>query len=186
MTRSSKPRPVPGSRPVGDRLQAFLDRRPDAIRRFTLSDLAREIGVSRQTTWKLLPSWAEDRQRLDTAKVRAFARKHPGARLSDLNHRLTWRRMAAETALPLPTVQRIWASLRLPAEDVDRAVFIRKRADRQRRRLATVLRTETCELCGVTFPWTMHHERARKYVGRWLTCSRSCAQRLRHARAARR
>lgn len=185
MTRSAKNRTFPRKDTAERRLRSFLDRHPDALSRLTLSDVAREIGVSRQTTHKLLPRWTKRREALQRTQVRSFARRHPAARLSDPTRRISWSTIAAETALPVPTVQRIWISSGLPFEDrLDPAVFKLRRAERQRRRLATVLRQETCEVCGARFPWTIHHERARKYVGRWTTCSRSCTQRLRHGRPA--
>lgn len=115
--------------------------------------------------------------------MRAFARTHPKARPSDPSERLGWLQIAAEIGLPALTVRKTWTALRLPNQDwLDPSVIKRKRAESQRCLLAKVLRRETCATCGANFAWTVQHERGRKYEGRAVTCSRSCAQRLRFDR----
>ena len=50
--------------------------------KLTLAEVAREIGVSRQMAFMMLPGWTAKRQRLCEQRVRAFARKHPAPTLS--------------------------------------------------------------------------------------------------------
>ncbi|MDP9237594.1 MAG: hypothetical protein M3P30_09410, partial [Chloroflexota bacterium] len=177
MVRPAKKRRIVGNDTARSRLREFLDGHPDVQSRYTLTEVGREIGVSRQLAFALLPRWTQERQRLQAARVRAFARKHPKARSSKPSKRIAWPQIAAETGLPVTTVRRIWGEMGLRNEDVERIdveTIKRKRAERQRRRLATVLNVETCVVCGERFNWTTEHERALKYFGRSITCSRPC------------
>ncbi len=187
MVRPSNQRTLSaGSGTAASRLREFVDRHPDARSRYSLSEIAGEVGISRQHAFQLLPRWTAERQRLQADQVRAFAQAHPKARLSNPSNRLDWRQIAEEIGLPVTTVRRIWRALRLPNENEDRRdpeAIKRRRADSQRRRHAEVLRLETCVMCSVRFPWTTQHELTRKYHGRSVTCSQSCRQRFHLARS---
>lgn len=165
------------------RLRRFLACHPDAQALFTISDLARELDVSRQRVFVLLPNWKQSQEKLEIQRVRAFARRHPKARLGDPEKRLIWAKISAEARVPVPTLKRIWRMLNLPNEDsCDPQLILRRRAAKAQRRSRAVLKQTTCVYCGKAFPWTWEHERSRRYYGRQITCSRSCGQRLRVAR----
>src|SRR4029079_16143207 len=94
---------TPSARPAAttaaSRLRTFLDCHPDARWRFTRAEVARATGVSPQRALVLLPRWTQERQRLQAARVRAFARTHPEARAANTNKRQTWSQIAVELDL---------------------------------------------------------------------------------------
>jgi hypothetical protein len=146
----------------------------------SLADIARELGVSRQAVWLLLPRWHQARVRAHTERVRRFAQRHPNARRRGDSSFMTWREIGGELALSAHLVSKLWLELgfpniwRSPAQEVKA-----RRALKQREHLSRVLETKTCLVCARQFPWTFLRERDRRLVGKHVVCSRSCAQKLR-------
>jgi hypothetical protein len=162
------------------RLRCFLALHPDALWKYTVSDLGRELGVSRPMVHVLLPNWTKRRKHLQIERIRSFALEHPKARLFDANERIPWPQIAEDIGLSVKLVKQGWLALGLPIEDrLEREVVKERCAQRQRRLLQTVIREETCVVCGAAFPWTKMHERGRRREGRSLSCSRSCGQKVR-------
>lgn len=185
MVRSAGQQSVRGNGNAASRLRDFLDVHADARWRYGLTEIAREIGVSRQMVFVMLPGWTEERQRLAAKRVRAYARRHRTVRGADPGERRSWASIAAEIGLPVSMVKTIWRTLGLSnSERLDPDCLKRRRGKWQVRHLAEVLRTETCVICGADFAWTRGLEYRRKYDRRSFTCSRSCAQRFRFRKQA--
>ena len=189
-----KPDTRRGSRPEPrERLREFLAQHRNPERAFSLSDIAREIGCSRQTVAFALPGYHEARKRFLrdeqvrlAARLARFAATHPDA-VSN-NRALGWSfaRIGEHVGIPESALAALWRELHLPIRYGPHATpeeKAQRKSARQRSRLSKVLRTETCVACGKRFPWTVGCERDWRVRGRRVVCSRLCGRNA--ARSAR-
>lgn len=175
--------------PQQRRLAAFLRAHPNAGDTHTLADIAREIGTTRAFVQAHLPGHTKERkarrQDREVTALRALLKANPNA----LRHRdhggLRTKDMAAILNMSSEQVERLLRSLGLKRIRVPEEAQADKRRDSQRQRLQRVLRTEVCEVCGKTFPWTGQKEKRRRVLGAPITCARTCSRAAFKRRTAR-
>ncbi len=159
------------------RLQSFLATHPKPHAHYTLADIARAIGVTRQMAFTLLPGYTAKRQRVFATRVRRYLRAHPEALRNRYGASGTsWDEIARDADVPKAVLVRLCRDLGLPTHRASSPDELReRRAERQRRHHARVLGEATCIICKEHFPWTVQRERRRRYQAAPVVCSRTCS-----------
>lgn len=162
------------------RLEAFLAKHPDPYERYSLADIARAIGATRQFVHLHLPAYAAERERrARSARDRAlsaFLRDHPGllsprwasdfVSIDEAAAATGYFRSAVRTFLNERGYTR---RRRSPSE------LRQHKAEWQREREKKVLRMARCVVCKTRFAWTGGMEKRFRLGVRTMTCRRGCA-----------
>lgn len=137
---------------ASERFAALLEREPDAPLKYSMSELARRLSVSRQRIFQILPSFTADfrdarrdrRRKQVEEKLTRFLAKHPHAATTPARGGMTYGAIAELLGVRVPEVRDAWrrlgltvrASLKItPREKYQRAYERqRKRHDERTRR----------------------------------------------------
>lgn len=172
--------------PQLERLTAFLVAHPQALQTLTLTELAREVGATRQFVHMHLPDLtAEQRRRTrdeEHRRIAAFLKRNPRALEPVHFGGVALSKIADAARIPRSHVRAVLREMKLqrrsPTKRERRQAaqqLLERRAEEQRARLSRVLRIESCEICGTAFPWTGQQERSRRHHGAPVSCSRKCS-----------
>jgi hypothetical protein len=193
--------------PTRERLVEFLAAHPNAEGHLYLSDIARELGVSRERVRQLLPGWQGPPS--PARALELYLAAHPEAMMSAARGGMTMKAIALAIGREASAVRRAWLQLGLP-DRRSMALSPREKSRRQynrnpakhrahvqnwslahpeqvreiaraarRRWLAKVIGEEVCVICGVSFPWTNMREKRRRRRGGRVVCSQLCGARAR-------
>ena len=191
---------------TSDRLKAFLEAHPAASAEYSLTDIGRELGVSRERIRQLLPDYVKTRPtRVSSvgSQLRQFVARTPAALLPTNRGGLSFANIAGALGCSISTLRQAWRELRLPArprakltraERVERERAWRVRASarwraehreraREIRRAADfrwahkVVDHETCVWCGRRYPVTNKKLSAGRHRRQRKVCGTACGRR---------
>jgi hypothetical protein len=189
----TRPTPHAPNRPSARvRLSAILAREPNACLKYSLSDLARLLQVSRQRVHQLLPDYVRRRPDVVARSLAGLLERRPEAILTKDRGGLTLPEIAQVIGCRTDELRVAWRSLDLPDrrlmkltmhERYERRKDMRRRsAQAWRARIyerynETIVEERPCAICGSLFPWTRWDELTRRRTPT-RTCSWDCTRRL--------
>ena len=196
------------SKPIStsDRLKAFLEAHPKASAEYSLTDIGRELGVSRERIRQLLPDYVKTRPRRMSnvgRELREFVAMTPAALLPTNRGGLSFANIAGALGCSISTLRQAWRELRLPerprakltrAERVERERPWRARAKtrwraehkeraREIQRAASlrwaqkVVGDEICVWCGCRYLVTNRKRHDEHRRGQRKVCGTACGRR---------